>query len=239
MPLLTVSNLKVRYDAIEAVTGVDLAVESGEIVALLGANGVGKSSTLNAIVGLTGSAEGFIEFDSEGITQQPTETLIRKGITLVPEGRRVFAGLTVTENLILGAYVRDNRSRLKETYARVFDLFPILQQRQQQLAGTLSGGEQQMLAIARALMSEPKMLLLDEPSLGLAPQIVEINFELITTLRAQGITILLVEQNVAMSLDIIDRAYVMAGGRIVDAGTANELKSSDLVQQVYLGEHYN
>ena len=237
MPLLTVSNLKVRYDAIEAVTGVDLAVEPGEIVALLGANGVGKSSTLNAIVGLTSSTEGVIEFDSEEITRQPTETLIRKGITLVPEGRRVFAGLTVTENLILGAYVCNNRSKLEETYARVFDLFPILHQRQQQLAGTLSGGEQQMLAIARALMSEPKMLLLDEPSLGLAPQIVERIFELIVTLHQQGITILLVEQNVAMSLDIIDRAYVMVGGRIVDTGTASELKSSDLVQQAYLGVH--
>ena len=237
MALLAVSDLKVRYAAIEAVSGVDITVESGEIVALLGANGVGKSSTLNAIVGLTGNSEGFIEFDSQDISRQPTETLIRKGISLVPEGRRVFAGLTVAENLTLGAYIRKDRSRLEQTYTQVFQLFPVLQQRQQQLAGTLSGGEQQMLAIARALMSQPKMLLLDEPSLGLAPQIVETIFELIAGLRQQQITILLVEQNLALSLDIADRGYVMAGGRIVDQGSADQLKSSDLVKQAYLGAH--
>ena len=235
MTLLSVTGLNVRYGAVDAVRGVDLSVGQGELVALLGANGAGKSSTLNAIVGLIPTASGRVDFLGRDITRLPTEMLVRKGITLSPEGRRVFASLTVAENLLLGAYVRADRSALSGTYAWVFELFPILRERRDQLAGTLSGGEQQMLAIGRALMIKPKLLLLDEPSLGLAPRIVEIIFELIATLHGQGITILLVEQNVAMSLDIIDRGYVMASGRIVAAGTAAELGSSHIVEQAYLG----
>ena len=237
MSLLSVTNLQVRYGAVEAVRGVDIEVGQGELVALLGGNGAGKSSTLNAIVGLVPASGGRVDFMSADISDLPTEMLVRKGITLSPEGRRVFSGLTVAENLSLGAYGRADRDGIADTFARVYDLFPILRERGNQLAGTLSGGQQQMLAIGRALMIAPKLLLLDEPSLGLAPQIVETIFELIATLRDQGITILLVEQNVAMSLDIVDRGYVMAGGRIVAAGTADELSSSNIVEEAYLGTH--
>ncbi len=237
MPLLSIDNLKVRYGAVEAVRGITIDVEEGELVALLGANGAGKSSSLNAVIGLVPVESGHVEFDNRDISHVATEMLVRQGITLAPEGRRIFASLSVFENLRLGAYGRRDKVRISTTYDRVFDLFPILKDRQQQLAGTLSGGQQQMLAIGRALMSEPKMLLLDEPSLGLAPQIVETIFELIATLRRQGITILLVEQNVAMSLDVIDRGYVMSGGEIIDSGTASELKSSHIVEQAYMGAH--
>ncbi len=235
MALLSIAGLTVRYGAVEAVKGVDLQVERGELVALLGANGAGKSSTLNAIVGLADTAAGKVLLHDADITGQPTETLVRRGITLAPEGRRVFAGLTVAKNLRIGAYCR--AGDLAESYARVFELFPILKDRRNQLAGTLSGGQQQMLAIGRALMIEPEILLLDEPSLGLAPQIVDTIFELIARLRKGGITILLVEQNVAMALDIVDRGYVMAGGRIVAAGSAEDLKSSNIVEEAYLGAH--
>lgn len=237
MSLLSVSNLTVHYGAVEAVKGIDLSVEQGELVALLGANGAGKSSTLNAIVGMVPAAGGDLQFDSQPIGDLPTEVLVRRGVTLSPEGRRVFASLTVAENLLLGAYGRTDRGGLNSTYSRVYDLFPILAERKNQLAGTLSGGQQQMLAIGRALMIDPRLLLLDEPSLGLAPQLVESIFELISTLREQGTTILLVEQNVAMSLDIVDRGYVVSGGRIVTEGTAEELSSSNIVEQAYLGAH--
>ncbi len=233
--MLSVSGLKVAYGAVEAVRGIELSIEQGELVALLGANGAGKSSSLNALIGLVPASGGRVSFLSEDITGLPTEQLVRKGMTLSPEGRRVFASLTVGENLRIGAYGRMDRRSLSESYERVFSLFPILKERETQLAGTLSGGQQQMLAIGRALMIEPRLLLLDEPSLGLAPQIVETIFELIAMLRRQGITILMVEQNVAMSLDIIDRGYVMAGGRIVAAGSAQELKSSSVVENAYLG----
>ena len=233
MALLSITGLTVRYGAVEAVRGVDLQVERGELVALLGANGAGKSSTLNAIVGLADTAGGRVMLNDAEITSQPTETLVRQGITLAPEGRRVFAGLTVAENLRIGAYCRPGD--LTDAYERVFDLFPILKDRRNQLAGTLSGGQQQMLAIGRALMIEPEILLLDEPSLGLAPQIVDTIFELIAKLRQGGITILVVEQNVAMALDIVDRGYVMAGGRIVANGSAEDLKSSNLIEEAYLG----
>ncbi|WP_282609274.1 ABC transporter ATP-binding protein [Pelagibius sp. Alg239-R121] len=233
--MLKVSGLKVAYGAVEAVRGVDLDVEQGELVALLGANGAGKSSTLNALVGLSPLKAGRIEFLSEDIAKLPTEVLVRRGITLSPEGRRIFASLSVAENLRLGAYGRAERDQLDEAYDQVFALFPILKERETQLAGTLSGGQQQMLAIGRALMIGPKLLLLDEPSLGLAPQIVETIFELISALRDRGITILMVEQNVAMSLDIVDRGYVMAGGEIVAAGSAQELKASNVVENAYLG----
>jgi branched-chain amino acid transport system ATP-binding protein len=237
MPLLAVNDLSVRYGAVEAVRGIDLDVEEGELVALLGANGVGKSSTLNAIVGLAPTSGGSIAFAGTDITRQPTERLVRMGLTLTPEGRRVFAPLTVEENLMMGAYSRADAAKVAIAHDRVYTLFPILAQRRRQMAGTLSGGQQQMLAIARSLMSEPKLLLLDEPSLGLAPQIVETIFDLIGSLRDQKVTMLLVEQNVAMSLDIVDRGYVMSGGRVVAQGSASELKSSHLVEDAYLGGH--
>lgn len=235
MPLLSVSGLEVRYGAVAAVKGIDLHVDQGELVALLGANGAGKSSTLNAIISLAPVSAGRVAFSGQDISHLATEYLVRRGITLCPEGRRVFAGLTVAENLRLGAYGQQDKNTLCAAYRQVHDLFPVLKDRQEQIAGTLSGGQQQMLAIARALMSRPKMLLLDEPSLGLAPRIVETIFELVATLREQGITLLLVEQNVALSLSIIDRAYVMAGGKIVASGTARELRESHLVERAYLG----
>lgn len=236
MALLDVKDLKVHYGAVEAVRGIDLTVEEGEVVALLGANGAGKSSTLNAIVGLVPKHGGSIRFADEDIGGLATEFLVRLGVTLTPEGRRVFGTLTVEENLTLGGLPLGRaQEERRRNFDRMFELFPILAERRSQLAGTLSGGQQQMLAIARSLMMSPKLLLLDEPSLGLAPQIVETIFETITDLRKAGITILLVEQNVAMSLDVVDRGYVMAAGTIATSGTAADLSSSNLVEEAYLG----
>lgn len=236
MAILTVDSLHVHYGPVEAVRDVSLYINDGEIVTLLGANGAGKSTTLNAIVGLVPSHGGQVAFKGESLVGLATEQLVRLGITLTPEGRRVFGSLTVEENLLLGSHPLGRaRDRRKTNLLRMFDLFPILAERRQQIAGTLSGGQQQMLAIARSLMSSPKLLLLDEPSLGLAPQIVDTIFNQILTLRDSGITILLVEQNVAMSLDIADRGYVMAAGSIVTSGTAEELGSSHLIEQAYLG----
>lgn len=238
--LLSVTDLRVRYDQVDAVRGVDLQVAEGELVALLGANGAGKSSTLNAVVGLVPAEPGLQRyFGGEDVSTAATETLARQGLILVPEGRRVFASLTVAENLLVGGYGRRPAVASRRGFAvsneQVYELFPVLWQRRAQPAGTLSGGEQQMLAIARALMGEPRLLLLDEPSLGLAPQVVETIFELIVTLRRQGLTILLVEQNVALSLQIVDRGYLMAGGRIVAADSAAALRASRLVERAYLG----
>lgn len=236
MALLDVRNLSVRYGAVEAVRGVDLIIEQGEIVALLGANGAGKSSTLNAIVGLVPAYGGEVVFEDKTISGMATEMLVRHGITLTPEGRRVFGSLTVEENLLLGAFpLQKNKAQRTQNIEHMFALFPILAERRAQIAGTLSGGQQQMLAIGRSLMMSPRLLLLDEPSLGLAPQIVDTIFEQIVALRASGITILLVEQNVAMSLEIANRGYLMASGAIVMGGTADELRSSHLVEQAYLG----
>ncbi len=233
-PMLSVRGLQVRYGAVEAVRGIDLDVGRGEIVALLGANGAGKTSTLAAIAGLVPAAAGMVRLDGVAMTGLPTERLARQGIGLVPEGRRVFAGLTVAENLALGGAVHapaaERRARLRAMEAR----FPILGERRDQKAGLLSGGEQQMLAIARALMAAPRLLLMDEPSLGLAPQMVERVFDLIAALRAEGLTILLVEQNVPMSLDIADRGIVLANGRVALAGPARELAASDAVRGAYL-----
>jgi branched-chain amino acid transport system ATP-binding protein len=232
--VLAVRNLSVRYGAVEAVRGLDLTVPESTLVALLGANGAGKTSTLAAIAGLVPVAGGTITFDGQPVTGLSAEMLARRGVGLVPEGRRVFAGLTVAENLMLGGAVHaappERRRRLADMEAR----FPVLAERRHQKAGLLSGGEQQMLAIARALMARPRLLLMDEPSLGLAPQMVERVFDLIAELRAEGITILLVEQNVPLSLDVADSGVVLANGRAVLEGPASELAASERVRNAYL-----
>jgi branched-chain amino acid transport system ATP-binding protein len=233
--LLSVEGLTVRYGAIEAVRGVGLAVRDGEIATLLGANGAGKSSILNAIMGLVPVSGGRVVLEGNDVAGQTPERIVRRGMTLTPEGRHVFANLTVAENLALGAASRRDRAEVAQTRADMFDLFPVLAERRDQMAGTLSGGEQQMLAIARSLMSRPRILLLDEPSLGLAPQIVDTIFELIAGLRERGITILLVEQNVDLALEIADRGYVMASGEIVMSDTAAELRRSGGVERAYMG----
>jgi branched-chain amino acid transport system ATP-binding protein len=234
-PLLDVSGLTVSYGAVEAVRGIDLSVRKGEIVTLLGANGAGKSSTLNALVGLAPRRAQRLAFAGQDIAQLPPELIVRRGMTLVPEGRRIFPTLTVAEHLLLGGAKHAARGSLAETEADMLALFPILKERLHQKAGSLSGGEQQMLAIARALMSSPDLLLLDEPSLGLAPQVVDRIFALIADLRAQGLTILLVEQNVALALEIADRGYVLVNGRIEIAGSAAELVASAEIRDAYLG----
>ncbi len=235
-PLLSVRGLNVRYGAIQAVRGIDFTINAGEIVAFLGANGAGKSSTLNALVGLVPVAGGTVRFGAADITHLAPERLAPMGLTLAPEGRRVFAGLSVEENLRMGAYAVRDADRRAAAWEMVYDLFPILQERRKQFAGTLSGGQQQMLAIGRALMCGPKLLLLDEPSLGLAPKIVGQIFDLIAGLRDHDVTLGIVEQNVAMALEVADRGYVLAGGRIVAAGTAQELRQTDRLQAAYLGE---
>jgi len=234
MALLSLSGLDVRYGAIQAVRNLDLEVAEGEIVALLGANGAGKSTTLKAIVGLA-PGRGEIRFAGESIAGRDTEEIVRSGLTMVPEGRRVFPSLTVAENLTLGAATRRDPAGAERSRGEVEALFPVLAERADQPAGTLSGGQQQQLAIGRALMSEPKLLLLDEPSLGLAPQIVDDIFDLILRLKARGLTILLVEQDALAALDIADRAYVMANGRIIMSGPAAELRASEQVARAYLG----
>ena len=233
--LLSVEGLTVRYGAIEAVRGVSLAVHDGEIATLLGANGAGKSSILNAIMGMVPLAGGKVVLEGRDVAGQAPERIVRLGMTLTPEGRHVFANLTVLENLALGAAARRDRAEVARTRTDMFELFPVLAERRYQVAGTLSGGEQQMLAIARSLMSRPRILLLDEPSLGLAPQIVDTIFELIAGLRERGITILLVEQNVDLALEIADRGYVMASGEIVMDDTAAELRRSGGVERAYMG----
>jgi len=234
-PLLSAQGLVVRYGAIEAVRGIDFSIHEGEIVAFLGANGAGKSSTLNALVSLVPAAEAQVLLGGEEITDVAPERLAPMGLTLAPEGRRVFGGLTVEENLRMGAYGVRSAEKREAAWDMVHDLFPILYERRRQFAGTLSGGQQQMLAIGRALMCGPRLLLLDEPSLGLAPQIVGQIFDLIALLRERDVTLGIVEQNVAMALEVADRGYVMAGGRIVAEGTAAELRQTDRLQAAYLG----
>ena len=233
--LLEVSNLTVTYGAVEAVRGVDLTVAKGEIVTLLGANGAGKSSILNALVGMAPRKAQALRFRGQSIATLPTEMIVRQGMTLVPEGRRIFPTLTVAEHLLLGGAKHAARGSLAETEADMLALFPILRERLHQKAGSLSGGEQQMLAIARALMSSPDLLLLDEPSLGLAPQVVDRIFALISDLRDRGLTILLVEQNVALALEIADRGYVLVNGRIEITGSAADLAASPEIRDAYLG----
>ncbi|MGY8789153.1 MAG: ABC transporter ATP-binding protein [Pseudomonadales bacterium] len=234
-PLLSVQSFYVHYGAVEAVRGINLEIQEGEIIALLGANGSGKSSTFNALVGLVPVASGTVLFDGVDITHSAPETLTPAGLTLSPEGRRVFGTLSVTENLMMGAYGIRDKAATALAWERVYSLFPILYERRDQFAGTLSGGQQQMLAVGRALMSNPRLLLLDEPSLGLAPKIVEQVFELILLLRDQGVTLAVVEQNVVMALEVADRGYLMSGGKIVTSGTADELMQSDTLHSAYLG----
>jgi branched-chain amino acid transport system ATP-binding protein len=231
--MLSVEGLKVRYGQIEAVKGLDFTVAQGEIVTLLGANGAGKTSTLAAIAGLA-SATGVIRFENQNLIGLRPEDISRRSIALTPEGRRVFPALTVAENLLLGGAMHHKGASLDATREEMLTLFPILRERYRQRAGLLSGGEQQMLAIARSLMSQPRLLLLDEPSLGLAPKIVDEVFRLIAGLRQKGITILLVEQNAVRALDIADRGYVLVNGRITLQGKGRELAQSDEVRAAYL-----
>ena len=233
--MLSVEALRIRYGEVEAVRRVDLAVGRGEIIALVGANGAGKSSTLGAIAGLVPAAGGKVMLDGADVTGRAPEAIARLGVALVPEGRRIFSSLTVAENLRLGGAVHLTAAAARTREEEMLDLFPILRRYHQIKGGNLSGGEQQMLAIARALMSKPKLILLDEPSLGLAPQIIDTVFDLIVELRRNGLTVLLVEQNVALALEIADRATVLANGEVALSGTAKELASSDLVRRAYLG----
>ena len=231
--MLKIEDLKVNYGGIEAVKGITFEVPENEIVTLIGANGAGKSTTLRTVSGLVKPASGKIYWNGEDITGMPPYEIVSRGITLVPEGRRVFPDLTVLENLKAGAYLR--KDDIKPDIEWVYDLFPRLKERSWQAAGTMSGGEQQMLAMGRALMSEPKLLMLDEPSMGLAPILVEQIFSIIADLHQEGVTILLVEQNARMALSVADRAYVLETGSIGISGTGAELAQSDEIRKAYLG----
>lgn len=231
--ILEIKNLVVSYGGIEAVKGIDLTVEEGKIVTLIGSNGAGKSTTLKAVAGLVRPKSGEILLDGANLVGKSTDQIVSSGVTLVPEGRRVFSNLTVAENLRIGAYLR--KDSLADDLARVYDLFPRLKEREWQQAGTLSGGEQQMLAMARALMSRPEILFLDEPSMGLSPLLVSEIFAIIKTINNAGTTILLVEQNAGMALSVAHRAYVMETGSIVLSGTGAELMESDEIRKAYLG----
>jgi branched-chain amino acid transport system ATP-binding protein len=235
MPLLSLTGLVAGYGGITAIKGIDLAVEEGEIVTLIGANGAGKSTTLRAISGLIRPRSGTIAFRDRAITSLPPHRIVALGISQVPEGRGIFQRLSVTENLKLGAFQRKD-SAIGDDMEHVFDLFPRLRERQGQSGGTLSGGEQQMLAIGRALMARPRLLLMDEPSMGLSPILVDTIFATIRSIREQGTTILLVEQNAAMALELADRAYVLESGIVRLHGTGAELARDDSVRRTYLGE---
>ena len=232
-PILSIRDLKVNYGGIEAVKGISFDVEEGSIVTLIGANGAGKSSTLRTIAGLVKPASGKIVFRGDDITNCDTNVIVRKGITLVPEGRRIFPDLTVLENLRVGAYLRNDD--IAGDIQWVYDLFPRLRERSWQAGGTLSGGEQQMLAVARALMCKPKLIMMDEPSLGLAPLVVRGIFDIIREINAQGVTVLLIEQNANMALKVAAYAYVLETGRIGLSGTGRELLTNDDVRKAYLG----
>jgi branched-chain amino acid transport system ATP-binding protein len=233
--LLEVNNLNVYYGAIHALQGISFNVEEGEIVTLIGANGAGKSTTLRTISGLLHPRNGNVRFKGEDITMKPAEQIVRLGISQVPEGRKIFAPLTVKENLEMGAYTRTDPAEIKQSMERVFASFPRLKERINQLGGTMSGGEQQMLATGRGLMSRPSLLLLDEPSMGLSPILVEEIFNIIKKINAEGTSILLVEQNALMALSIANRAYVLETGRIVLAGEAKEVAENPQVKAAYLG----
>jgi len=234
--MLAVRQLEVAYGGIRAVKGIDLDVAAGELVALIGANGAGKTSTLKALSGLLKPAAGQITYDGDDVTGKPAYELVRHGLAMIPEGRGVFPRLSVAENLAMGAYTQTNAAAVAQDFERAYALFPRLAERRAQMAGTLSGGEQQMLAMARALMCRPRLLLLDEPSMGLAPLMVQKIFETIRTVAAEGVTMLLVEQNAKLALETCNRGYVMESGSIVLADNAKALLSSPQVRHAYLGE---
>jgi branched-chain amino acid transport system ATP-binding protein len=234
--MLTLENVSVSYGAIEALTDINLHVEQGEVVTLIGANGAGKTTTLRTITGLLEPVEGRVMYEGKQISGMPTHKLVARGIAMSPEGRGVFANLSVRENLEMGAFIRKDKKGIADDMERGFKLFPRLKEREQQKAGTLSGGEQQMLAMARALMSRPRLLLLDEPSLGLAPLVVHAIFQAIDEIKSEGATILLVEQNANAALHHSDRAYVLESGRIVMKGVSAELAQDPRVKEAYLGE---
>ena len=236
MNLLEVSGLKVAYGGIQAVKGIDLRIEAGELVALIGANGAGKSSTLKTLAGMHQPAGGSVTYNGERIDGVASHVLIRKGLALVPQGRGVFSRLSVEDNLLMGAYSRNDDAAIKQELAQVYEVFARLLERKDQLAGTLSGGEQQMLAIGRALLGKPKLLLLDEPSMGLSPIMVQKIFATVRRIADQGVTILLVEQNAKLALEISSRAYVMESGSITLTGPAHELLHNPKVRAAYLGE---
>ena len=234
--LLNVQGLKVAYGGIQAVKGIDLQVREGELITLIGSNGAGKTSTMKAITGSIDLLEGQIEYLGQTIRGQGAWDLVKAGLAMVPEGRGVFTRMTITENLQMGAYIRSDRADIAADIDKVFALFPRLKERRDQLAGTMSGGEQQMLAMGRALMSRPKVLLLDEPSMGLSPIMVDKIFEVVRDVHAQGVTVLLVEQNASRALKIADRAYVMESGLLTMQGAARDLLVDPRVRAAYLGE---
>jgi branched-chain amino acid transport system ATP-binding protein len=234
--LLALQQLQVAYGGIRAVKGIDLEVGAGELVCLIGANGAGKTTTLKAITGLVRAAAGRIVYDGQDLAGLRVHEIARRGLAMVPEGRGVFPQLTIQENLSMGAYAREDRAAVQADVERVFALFPRLKERRGQTAGTLSGGEQQMLAMARALMSRPKLLLLDEPSMGLAPLMVERIFEVVRQIAAEGVTLLLVEQNARLALEASHRGYVLDGGLVTISGASRELLHDPRVREAYLGE---
>ncbi len=234
--VLKISGLKVAYGGIQAVKGIDLEIEDGELVTLIGANGAGKTTTMKAITGLQGWAGGDVEYMGKSIKGVPSYALLKQGLAMVPEGRGVFARMTITENLQMGAYTRSDEAGIKADVDRMFGIFPRLKERANQLAGTMSGGEQQMLAMARALMSQPKVLLLDEPSMGLSPIMVDKIFEVVRDISAQGVTVLLVEQNARLALQAAHRGYVMESGLITMSGEAKQMLDDPKVRAAYLGE---
>jgi branched-chain amino acid transport system ATP-binding protein len=236
LKMIKIDNLVVAYGGIEALKGVSLEVPSGKIVTLVGANGAGKSTTLKSIVGLVKPKSGSIDYEGTDLTKLNTELMVKKGIALVPEGRKVFADLTVLENLKIGAYTRKDHAGIAEDLEKVYSLFPRLKERTWQAAGTLSGGEQQMLAIGRALMSRPKLIMMDEPSLGLAPIVVKELFGIIKKINEEGMTVLLIEQNANAALKIADLGYIMETGKITLSGSGKELLSNDEIKKAYLGE---
>ena len=236
MSMLEVKDLEVYYGVIQAIKGISFHVEEGEVIALIGANGAGKTTTLQTITGLLNAQAGSIQFEGTELTKIPGHKIVSMGMAHVPEGRRVFAQLSVLENLKLGAYTRKDKTEIEESLKRVYKSFPRLEERKNQLAGTLSGGEQQMLAMGRALMSKPRIVLMDEPSMGLSPIFVEEIFNIIKEISAEGTTVLLVEQNAKKALSIADRAYVLETGKIVLEGDAKDLLNDESIKKAYLGE---
>ncbi len=236
MAMLEVKDIEVYYGVIQAIKGISFEVNEGEVIALIGANGAGKTTTLHTITGLLSPKKGSVIFEGQDITKVPAHKIVSLGMAHVPEGRRVFAELTVYQNLKMGAYTRKDKAEIEETLQMVYKRFPRLEERKNQLAGTLSGGEQQMLAMGRALMSHPKIIVMDEPSMGLSPILVNEIFDIIKEVSASGTTVLLVEQNAKKALSIADRAYVLETGKIVLEGDAKELMNDDSIKKAYLGE---